>query len=86
MIFVVDAGRIVEQGKHAELLARDGLYASLYHQQFDPGRILAEAGGNLDGAALDGAADDGAVAPLLVDGQPVWALGDPLLEPEQMPD
>ncbi|HEY7801937.1 MAG TPA: ABC transporter ATP-binding protein [Dehalococcoidia bacterium] len=86
VIFVVDAGRIVEQGKHAELLARDGLYASLYHQQFDPGRILAEAGGNLDGAALDGAADDGAVAALLVDGQPVWALGDPLLEPEQMPD
>ncbi len=33
-IFVVDGGRVVEQGKHAELLAQDGLYASLYRQQF----------------------------------------------------
>jgi ATP-binding cassette subfamily B protein len=33
-IFVVDGGRIVESGKHAELLARGGLYARLYHTQF----------------------------------------------------
>jgi ATP-binding cassette subfamily B protein len=34
VIFVVDRGRIVEQGTHAELLARGGLYANLYEQQF----------------------------------------------------
>jgi ATP-binding cassette subfamily B protein len=34
VIFVVDRGRIVEQGKHDELLAAGGLYATLYEQQF----------------------------------------------------
>jgi ATP-binding cassette subfamily B protein/subfamily B ATP-binding cassette protein MsbA len=34
-ILVVDGGRIVEQGGHAALLAGDGLYATLYRQQFD---------------------------------------------------
>jgi len=33
-ILVMDGGRLVEQGTHAELLAQDGLYASLYHTQF----------------------------------------------------
>ncbi|WP_291051296.1 ABC transporter ATP-binding protein [Herbiconiux sp.] len=33
VIFVVDAGRIVESGTHAELLARGGAYARLYEQQ-----------------------------------------------------
>jgi ATP-binding cassette subfamily B protein len=32
-IYVVDAGRIVERGTHAELLARGGAYAGLYAQQ-----------------------------------------------------
>jgi len=33
-ILVVDNGRIVERGTHAELLAANGLYADLYHTQF----------------------------------------------------
>jgi subfamily B ATP-binding cassette protein MsbA len=33
-IFVIEAGRIVEQGSHAELLAGDGLYRRLYELQF----------------------------------------------------
>jgi subfamily B ATP-binding cassette protein MsbA len=33
-IVVMDAGRIVAQGSHDELLAEGGLYAQLYHQEF----------------------------------------------------
>jgi ATP-binding cassette subfamily B protein len=33
-ILVVDEGRIVEQGTHAQLVARGGLYADLYRTQF----------------------------------------------------
>ncbi len=34
VILVVDEGRVVEQGTHADLLAQNGLYARLYHTQF----------------------------------------------------
>jgi ATP-binding cassette subfamily B protein len=33
-ILVIDQGRVVEQGKHAELLAQGGLYAELYLRQY----------------------------------------------------
>jgi subfamily B ATP-binding cassette protein MsbA len=33
-IVVMEAGRIVEQGTHDELLALKGMYANLYHLQF----------------------------------------------------
>lgn len=33
-IVVLEAGRVVDVGRHAELLARGGLYAQLYHEQF----------------------------------------------------
>ncbi|MBI5269404.1 MAG: lipid A export permease/ATP-binding protein MsbA [Burkholderiales bacterium] len=35
LIVVMDQGRIVEQGRHAELLARGGHYARLHRAQFD---------------------------------------------------
>jgi ATP-binding cassette, subfamily B, bacterial len=34
VILVLDRGRVVEQGTHAELLARGGRYAALYRTQF----------------------------------------------------
>jgi ATP-binding cassette subfamily B protein len=34
VILVMEQGRIVEQGSHGELLAREGAYASLYNSQF----------------------------------------------------
>ena len=33
-IVVMDGGRIVEQGSHAELLQREGFYYRLYNSQF----------------------------------------------------
>jgi len=41
LILVVDAGRIVERGTHPELLARGGLYAQLYTEQFAGGAVEA---------------------------------------------
>jgi subfamily B ATP-binding cassette protein MsbA len=37
-ILVLEAGRLVESGRHPELLARDGLYADLYRIQFSGGQ------------------------------------------------
>jgi ATP-binding cassette subfamily B protein len=43
-ILVIDDGRIVERGTHAELLARSGLYAELYQTQY-----VRSAGGKSGG-------------------------------------
>jgi hypothetical protein len=39
-ILVIDGGRIIEAGSHAELIARDGRYAALYEMQ--AGRYRSE--------------------------------------------
>ena len=39
VIYVIDHGRIVEYGTHLELLARGGLYAHLYEEQFEGGLV-----------------------------------------------
>ena len=41
VIFVLDRGRLVERGTHAELLAEGGLYAGLYAEQFGSGLVEA---------------------------------------------
>jgi len=45
MVLVINEGRVVERGTHAELLARRGVYHGLYMSQFrrDPQFVLAEA-------------------------------------------
>jgi ATP-binding cassette subfamily B protein len=56
-IVVMDGGRIVEQGNHSELLAREGFYYRLYNSQFteawepeapapEPASAAANRGGN----------------------------------------
>jgi len=41
VIFVMDRGRIVERGDHAELMRLNGLYAELYETQFrKQGRMM----------------------------------------------
>ena len=41
VIYVIDRGKIVEHGTHNELLSNEGLYARLYREQYDSGRIEA---------------------------------------------
>jgi ATP-binding cassette, subfamily B, bacterial len=41
LILVIEAGRVVERGTHAELLANGGRYADLYHTQFSERASIA---------------------------------------------
>jgi ATP-binding cassette, subfamily B, bacterial len=57
VILVVENGQIVERGTHAELLARNGLYAQLYTEQFAGGKVEARCADGVrfrDGTALVG--------------------------------
>jgi ATP-binding cassette subfamily B protein len=44
VIFVVDGGRIVERGTHAELLAAQGVYARLFAEQLAATAAVDQAG------------------------------------------
>ena len=44
VILVYDRGRIVERGTHRQLIARGGLYARLYHEQFEAAEAMRDAG------------------------------------------
>jgi ATP-binding cassette, subfamily B, bacterial len=39
VINVIDGGRVVESGSHRELLRQSGLYAALYQEQFEGGKV-----------------------------------------------
>ena len=43
-IVVMDAGRVVQRGTHAELLAEGGLYGRLYRLQHERQPTLEQAG------------------------------------------
>ncbi|MEE8338058.1 MAG: ABC transporter ATP-binding protein [Dehalococcoidia bacterium] len=77
-ILVMDGGRIVERGKHDELVALGGLYGRLYHEQFKDGAVefdaeLIDANGGEDDS------EDGngktAAAPASAHGMPTHAIG-----------
>ena len=54
-ILVIERGHLVEQGKHAELLARDGLYASLWNRQRQAEKAREELARTLEEAERTGA-------------------------------
>jgi len=81
-ILVLDAGRLVEQGTHAELLAKGGLYAGLWNRQRQAEKAreelanaLAQEGERIQGGRL--------IAGLTL--PPPAAQGEPESEPESEP-
>lgn len=54
-VLVLDQGRLVERGTHAELLARDGLYAHLHRMQFREQDEGAAPAATVATATVDGA-------------------------------
>ncbi len=62
MIHVLEAGRIVESGTHAELLSVGGLYAELAAQQMAASNVLVDEGAALPDRRADRAPADSAGA------------------------
>ncbi len=54
-ILVLEQGKLVEQGRHAELLAKDGLYASLWNRQRQAEKAREELARTLEEAEKAGA-------------------------------
>jgi ATP-binding cassette subfamily B protein len=54
-ILVLEKGRLVEQGTHAQLLAKDGLYASLWNRQLRAEKAREELARTLEEAERAGA-------------------------------
>ena len=70
VIYAIDRGKIVEHGTHDELLSNNGLYARLYREQYDSGRIEAHF---QDGVVYS----DGSVVPIETQGQEPALAGRP---------
>lgn len=62
VILVMESGRIIERGRHAELLAAGGPYAALYNAQFEEGEVVS--GEAADAADASPAARSGRTARL----------------------
>jgi ATP-binding cassette subfamily B protein len=81
-ILVLDAGRLVEQGTHAELLAKGGLYASLWNRQRQAEKArevlaeaLAEEGQRIKDGRIASATGDLGVEPAQAGRAPAEQLG-----------
>jgi ATP-binding cassette subfamily B protein len=72
LILAVEAGRVVERGTHAELLAKGGLYARLYTEQFAGGKVECRCADGVlfrDGTTLVTGHADGRAVPGFRDGR-----------------
>ena len=73
-ILVIDAGRVVEHGRHEELLAARGLYAELYHTQFESQADESPAD---ESPADESPADEAVAGGIPGDGLRPPTVGDP---------